>query len=174
VLGLLQVTGDPRRPDEAVPFERPKGEDAGDIMLVVAVVVGAASLLFKVRPGSTSGFNAWLTQLNDHCHPRMTSALHGQGSSAACHRLPVSFPWSSAALLERQGQREQRCCWAAYARAPCCVCSGSLCASQAPKLVCVMLQWQLGGWAALICTLQAIANMKTKDWDIKQVISAMT
>ena len=36
------------------------------------------------------------------------------------------------------------------------------------------LQWQLGGWCALICTLQAIANMKTKDWDIKQVISAMT
>jgi Uncharacterised protein family (UPF0139) len=36
------------------------------------------------------------------------------------------------------------------------------------------LQWQLGGWAALICTLQSLANMKTKDWDIKQVISAMT
>lgn len=46
----IQVTGDPRRPDEAVPFERKKTEDAGDIMLVVAVVVGAASLLFKVRP----------------------------------------------------------------------------------------------------------------------------
>lgn len=36
------------------------------------------------------------------------------------------------------------------------------------------LQWQVGGWAALICTLQALANMKTKDFDIKQVISAMT
>jgi hypothetical protein len=36
------------------------------------------------------------------------------------------------------------------------------------------VQWQLGGWCALICTLQSVANMKTKDWDIKQVISAMT
>lgn len=48
----MQVSGDPRRPEEAVKFERPKKdeESAGDLMLIVAVIIGAASLIFKVKP----------------------------------------------------------------------------------------------------------------------------
>ncbi len=46
-----QVSGDPRRPDEVVRYKKPAkspDEGGGDLMLVVAVVIGAASLMFKV------------------------------------------------------------------------------------------------------------------------------
>jgi Uncharacterised protein family (UPF0139) len=176
-----------------VPFERKKTEDAGDIMLVVAVVVGAASLLFKVLPesrnrGRAVRLPAWCWF---RCRVDVKRVEGGRVVAAACYIAGSPAGCRSARRLcspspsQRRGQRQQplfpsagawclhtRCVLRAYHAAPGPFKPQPETTSSRHLLPA--LQWQLGGWCALICTLQAIANMKTKDWDIKQVISAMT
>lgn len=45
-----QVSGDPRRPDDIVRYKRPakKGDEPGDLMLVLVMILAGVGLMFKV------------------------------------------------------------------------------------------------------------------------------
>lgn len=104
-----------------MPFERKKTEDAGDIMLVVAVVVGAASLLFKVRLGNRTGaegraaMHLAFDQKQFSCQARARPQLFegGEVAAVACYVAGSRAIDTSrqrlrtSCLTQRQEQRRQ-------------------------------------------------------------------